>query len=162
MSNDSEKIQEYLSALEHVRYEGQLLWQIFGAYLLAHTVFLAFLLHAIFAAGSVVQWRIATFIAGVIGLLLCVPWMASYLRSSAYYVFRMAQARAKEPSGWNLIGGDGKDFAAGKRVTVDGESYQIPGIAQVLRTKRSVPLLVAVFAVVYLGVAVASAPWWPE
>ncbi len=126
MNNDSNKIQEYLTTLEHVRYEGQLLWQIFGAFLLAHTVFVAFLLQATFGSGQVAQYRLGTFIAGFSGLLLCIPWMASYLRSSAYYIFRMLQAREKEPSNWSLIKGKGENFSAGKPVIVSGQTYRIP------------------------------------
>jgi len=162
MNNDSDSIREYLTALEHVRYEGQLLWQIFGAFLVAHTVFLAFLLQATFGGEQVVQYRLGTFIGGFIGFLLCIPWMASYFRSSAYYIFRMLQAREKEPSEWNLIKGKGEDFSAGKCVTVSDETCQVPWIARLLPTKRSVPLLIIVFAVVYATVVIVSGPCWPK
>jgi hypothetical protein len=152
----------YTAALEQVRYEGQLLWQIFNAFLLAHTVFLAFLLQAGFGSGkAMVSCRPGVFVAGIVGVILCVPWMATYLRSSAYYIFRMAQAREAEPVAWNIIKGQGEAFSAGRSPVIVGEeAYGLPWLGRALRTKRSVPLLIVVFFLSYLSVIVVSGPWW--
>ena len=160
MNEDSTNIQEYLTALDQVKYEGQLLWHIFSSFLLTHTIFVAFLLHSSFGATTFFNYRIGSFVAGFVGLLLCLPWAGSYLRSSAYYIFRMAQAREKEPQNWDLIRNKGELFSAGEEVNIGNEPYEISGLAKVLRTKRSVPLLIIVFAFVYLFVIIASGPWW--
>lgn len=151
---------KYQSALEHLRYEGQLLWQIFAPFLLAHTVFLAFLLPSALGSEPVVGFRPGAFFAAVAGLLLWLPWMASYLRSSRYYDFRMAQAKEAEPCDWNLLGGRGERFAAGEPVRVEGKLYQIGWLARVLRTRRSTPLLIGFFAALYLVILILSGPWW--
>ena len=135
MPDEDKILQKYQIAIETMRYEGQLLWQIFNAFLLAHTVFMAFLLQAAFnlQAGS---HNIGSFIAGVIGILLCIPWMATYQRSSEYYIFRMIQAREAEPDGWGFLKDKSEDFSAGKAVQIGNSTYRVNWLARVLRTKR--------------------------
>ncbi len=158
--NDNEQIELYKTALEQVRYEGQLLWQIFNAFLLAHTVFVAFLLQATFGQQPIANSRPTVLVAGVIGLALCILWAATYLRSSAYYIFRMAQAREAEPPGWKLLKEAGEEFSSGRQVRIGANTYQATWLGRNLRTKRSVPLLIAVFAIIYLGIICISVPWW--
>jgi hypothetical protein len=117
----------YSVAVEQVRFEGHLLWQIFGAFLLAQTVFLAFLLPAF--SQEVLHSRPSVFISAFVGLLLCVPWFATYRRSSDYYCFRMAQARELEPEGWNILRGDGVAFSDGKLVLVGDKPYRVHWVA---------------------------------
>lgn len=160
MNGESKSIDKYQSAIEQVRYEGQLLWQIFGTFLLAQTVFLAFLLQSALGREPIVGYHLGNFFAALVGLLLCVPWAASYLRSSYYYIFRMAQARESEPSTWNLIKGDGEKFAAGCEVTIGEKSYRVGWFARVFRTQYSVPLLIVFFVMIYLGIFILNGPWW--
>ena len=150
----------YYEALELVKAAGSLLWQVFGAFLLAHTVLLAVSLGTALDGGKLVDWRLGAFSAGLLGLLLCLPWWASYRRRSAYYILRMAQAREKEPIGWDLLDGIGKRFSEGEPVMVAGECHQIKGTANWLRTKRGGPSLVIAFALAYVFVIVVSGPWW--
>jgi len=160
MNDESKSMDSYTNALEQVRYEGQLLWQIFSAFLLAHTVFLAFLLQTAFGSGRMNSYHPGVFLASVVGGLLCIPWAASYSRSSDYYTFRMAQAREAEPTGWNLLKGEGEQFSAGRSVKIGTQTHRVSWLGRVLRTKRSVPLLIAFFALVYLGIFALSGPWW--
>lgn len=159
MSNDTQA-DLYRVALEQVRYEGQLLWQIFGAFLLAQTVFMAFLLQATFTQPLVLTFRVGPFVAALIGLVLCLPWAATYLRSSAYYIFRMAQAREAEPEGWKLLKDVGEAFSEGRQVKVGATPYQVGWLSRNLRTKHSVPVIIVVFVIVYFGILVISGPWW--
>ena len=151
--------ERYRAALGHVRYEGQLLWQIFGAFLLAHTVLLSFLLRSAFRSeGS--GYQPAVFIAGSLGLFLCLPWLATYLRSSKYYEFRMAQAREAEPKEWNIIAGEGEAFSAGCQVRIGNKCYCICWLGRILRTKYSVPLLIGAFALAYTAVVILHGLGW--
>lgn len=147
----------FAHALEQVRYEGQLLWQIFGAFLLAHTVFLAFILQSAFSLPD--GYQAAVFFPGILGAILCLPWFAAYSRSSDYYIFRMAQAKALEPDGGNLIKGQGEQFSAGHAVVIDGKPYRVNWLGRALRTKRSVPLLVFSFLAAYGALVVWRGPW---
>jgi hypothetical protein len=161
VSRDSDQTtrDRYAHALEQVRYEGQLLWQIFGAFLLAHTVFLAFLLQIAFSNHGT-GYQPAVFFPGLLGFFLCLPWFASYSRSSDYYLFRMAQAKNAEPEDWNIIRGIGERFSEGSSVEIDGRSYRVNWLGRVLRTKRSVPALILAFTLVYAGLVVCRGPWW--
>ena len=150
----------YREALELVRYEGALMWQIFGAFLLAHTVFLAISLGTALDGSVLVSWRLGAFCAGLLGLLLCLPWWSSYRRSSSYYILRMAQAREKEPPNWDLIDGVGRRFSNGNCVMVGGQCHKIRGAAKWLRTKRGVPALIISFVLAYAFVIAVSGPWW--
>lgn len=149
MSNDKDKLELYKAALEHTRYEGSLLWQIFGAFLLVHTIFMAFIFQAIEFEGER-QWGII--IAGVAGLLMCIPWSASYFRSSKYYELRMAQARQAEPEDWNLIREVGKDFSDGARVEIEGKLYQNRLLGKVIKTKYSVGAIILIFLALYFSI----------
>ncbi|MFB0544256.1 MAG: hypothetical protein ACETVN_00965 [Asgard group archaeon] len=151
---------KYEFAHEHVRYEGQLMWQIFGSFLLPHTVFLAFLLPSALGRGDIVGYHLGSFCTAAVGLLLCIPWFASYRRSSDYYEFRMAQAKEAEPSGWHLLKGDAEKFAEGKPVIIEGKRYRVRWVARKLRTARSVPVVIVVFVIIYLGLFILRGPWW--
>ena len=157
MTSPTVSSDHYSHALEQVRYEGQLLWQIFGAFLLAHTVFLAFLFQSAFTAPS--GFQPSVFFPGLLGAVLCFPWFATYTRSSDYYIFRMAQARALEPDGWNIIRGQGENFSAGQSVVVAEKCYRVSWVGRVLRTKRSVPMLVLSFLGAYVVLVVWRGPW---
>ena len=74
--------------------------------------------------------------------------------------FRMAQAREAEPTDWNLLKGSGEVFAAGKKVKIGQHSYRVSWPGRILRTKRSVPLLIGFFALAYAGALLLSGPWW--
>ena len=160
ISAKSQNTDGYLATIEHARYEGQLIWQIFGTFLVAHTVFLAFLLQAMpNVQQDLLTYHWGIFFAGIVGLILCLPWIATYFRSADFYRFRMAQARLKEPEEWQLIRNTGEKFAEGHRVFIDGRLYQVSWIGKILRPTRSLPVLVVTFAIMYVIVIVISWPW---
>jgi hypothetical protein len=153
-------LRAYLTTLDHLRYEGQLLWHKLETFLLAHTVLLAFLLPEAFAGPQVADYRLGVFLAGLAGLLLCIPWAAAHSRSSAYYALRMAQAKEKEPPGWELLKGPAETFSAGAEVKLGPTYCRIGHPGRTLRTRRSVPLMITVFALLYFFIVVTSGPWW--
>jgi hypothetical protein len=161
MALKTEDLERYKVAIEHVRYEGQLLWQIFGSFLLTHTIFMAFLLQAATGNAQIIpSYRLGMFIASIAGMVLCIPWAGSYARSSAFYIFRMAQARQVEPKDWTLVGKDGENFSSGNIVILGAEQYQIFWLARIFRTQRSVPFLIFFFFLIYLAFFILSGPWW--
>ena len=145
MNDDNPNNQSYLVAIEHARYEGQMLWQIFTAFLLAHTVFLAFLLQTAFVQ-QVGMFRPGVFIAGIRRIAAMHPLDTTYQRSTAYYRFRMAQAREAEPADYRLLKGVGEEFSTGKKVKVGQAVHQLGWLARKLNTSRSIPALIVVFA----------------
>jgi hypothetical protein len=146
-------------ALETMRYEGTLLWQIFNAFLLIHSVMTAFLFQSVFAMQEA-KWVTVTCLAATGGLALCVPWWASYLRNAAHYRYHLARARVLEPPEWHIYGGLGRDFSCGKKVTIDKETYHLPWLARRVRSGRMMPPVILLFTIVYISIIGYSGPWW--
>ena len=148
MKDKDTKLQHYDLAVNQVRHEANLAWQNFQTYLIAHTVFMAFLLGHAFdlkTSGS----TFGVLITSLVGVILCVPWRATSQRNSAYHSFRMAQARELEPDGREYLRGRGREFAKGASVIADGNSYQIPWLGRVLRRPKAARMVVYIFGIVY-------------
>lgn len=160
MSEEKDNMARYQRVVEEVDRTGQLLWQIYGTFLLPQTIFLSFLLQTTLGDFRALYFRPGPFFTALVGAFLCIPWAACFFRSSEYYIFRMAQAREAEPSGWNIINGDGEKFAEGKGVQAGGKQHRIGYLSRKLRTKSSAPLLITIFAAVYIVIAAISGPWW--
>jgi len=159
MSEKDSVSERYSILIEMIHYEGQLLWSVFGNYLMAHTIFVAIVLQSNPLAET--GWRPILFVSGVIGLLLYIPWLAALQRHAAYFGFRIAQARAAEPKAWDLFCGDGQKFSKGTaEVKIDGVHYGIPLLARKLKARHSAMFLIAVFAIIYVWFLAANGPWW--
>jgi hypothetical protein len=156
MAEEGSDPKRYEIAILQVRYEGQLLWQRFGAFFIPHGIFLGFLLGEAF---DPTLPRSGVFLTSLIGIILCVPWLAVLKRSSAYYTFRIAQAREIEPPGWDLLAGKGERFSAGECVVVR-DHHKMPRLARILRTERAGVLLVYMFGFIYLRIAAFTNPWY--
>ncbi|MGH7800256.1 MAG: hypothetical protein ACREOW_06440 [Thermodesulfobacteriota bacterium] len=150
--------ERYEKALELLSHDREHLYATFGAFLVAHTVLVGLLLQSL-SEPPIMQWRPGSFVASVLGLLLCLPWLASLLRLRAYYDLRIAQVKESEPKGWNLVANIGEQFATGKPVTVGTQRLQMPWLARILRVTPSLILLVSLFALSYLAATVVSGPW---
>jgi hypothetical protein len=155
IKRDKEK---YSAAIAILYDEGQFYWQTFGAYLVAHTVFLGFLLQSL--AHYQDAHLILLFYASIYGLILTIPWLASLCRNSGYFRLRIEQARMAEPLGWNLIDKDGKAFAEGEKVKIGTECLQMPWIARKLKNRMSATFLIICFAIAYVLISVISNPWY--
>jgi hypothetical protein len=154
----NERFETYKIALETTRYEGQLLWQIFSVFLAIHTLFSGFLLNAALT-DSPLSFSPRIFVACLIGLALCWPWLASYSRNVAHYRYHLAHARVLEPEGWDLYGGAGRDFSMGKAVKVGFGSYRLGWSARRVRSGRMIPPVILIFVIFYLTLLFYSGPW---
>lgn len=151
---------EYEASLGMVQYEGQLLWTILGAFLLTETVLLGMIGGTIVQKAMGPQWNIPVFTGALLGFLLAFPWWGAFRRNSAYYRFRIYQARRfEEDLGFSLLT-EGADFSEGDEQVIDGTCHQIPFMGRALRTKVSARLLIIAFGALYLLLAVLYGPWW--
>jgi hypothetical protein len=153
----------YEAALAQARHEDKMMWQRFGAFLVPHTILMAVVLKV--GDGHPWHYSYGTFIASIAGFALCVLWLAVYQRSSAFHQFRIAQARKIEPDGWNILAGDGRKFSDGEPIfdwfkPCNDEEFEMPWLAQVLRTRTASYSMILLFLLVYLFVIVSSGPWW--
>jgi len=88
---NSNEIEYYKIGIDLVKYEGQRLWQVFHLYLITEILLL----------GSFISTtnRLDTdmsFILGMAGLLLCIPWAGAYFRHSWWYFYRMEDTKKVE------------------------------------------------------------------
>ncbi len=147
------EIAKYEAAANNEKYEAEMVWQTFSAFLLAQTIFLAFLLQSSFAKENMIKFDLGTNVAAIFGLLICVPWMISFYRSMAFLNLRSEQARLAEPESWNLLS-----------VSVEERHYKIAKwipnkVAKKLTTRCSVVLLIWFFVGIYLIIFFFSGPW---
>lgn len=148
----------YRVALETMRYEGNLLWQIFVAFLIIHTVFISFLFQSLLVL-SAYGFYPGRFFAAVGGLALCVPWCASYSRNAAHYRYHLAKVRLAEQEGWHLYSGCGREFSAGKRVQVGSEVHQLGWLACRVKSGRMIPPVIVTFVVFYCVILLYTGLW---
>jgi hypothetical protein len=130
---------QYDRAITLIQYYVQLMWFIFGAFLLAETVLLG-------AVASLAKEGPRDVLLGIstVGFLLAIPWWTSYRYNHSLYLLRVAEARSLEP-------GVGTFFTTGARL-IDGNAIEsvigairIPWSARLLSPNRAVLALVALF-----------------
>jgi hypothetical protein len=158
-NNGAEDLNKFQAALQLLQYEQQILWLIFGAFLLPQTVLLGFLLDSALKADPNHLWHVGRFIIALLGLLICVPWFAAYKRNAAYYFFRMSQAKAAEPTEWYLLREEGENFADGHEVKINGEPHQLPCLSRAIRTRSAIPMLMLLFPIIYIVLMLLNVPW---
>lgn len=141
-------IEVYKISLEQVRYEGNLTWKVFSSFLLTHTIFLGFLLTYLSKGAQ----KEILFLTSLFGLVLCLPWLAAYLRSSDYYRFRMAQARKAEPESHSLLK-QGKLFSEGASTHLN---YRMGWLARTLPTKQGAIFLIITYIMFYLIIFIST------
>jgi hypothetical protein len=158
MSN-ADNHEDYDAAIQHLFADCDAAWRSFESFLLAQTVFLAFLLQNAFAnQEDQFTFRIGAFGASIVGIVICVLWWACCARNFAYMKLRVLQARNIEPKDWSLLNGVGLAFSEGKEVTIGKGHYRMRWYAR-LRASYTIYILILIFAIVYGLIAVSSGPW---
>lgn len=120
--NNSENYKKYDLFLQFLFHEGQMAWQNFGIFLVAHTILTAEILRQLIEPSKQQNERIML-ISLIGGLFITILWWISYTRRSLYYEFRTAQAKSIEPKGWNLLSGDGENFSKGNIINIKNKEY---------------------------------------
>lgn len=154
MEDQEIQFERYKIAVEQVRYEGKLGWDNFRTFLIAHTIFIGFLLKGAFESQDI--YSIESFCVSLIGIWLCIAWWATKERNHAYYIFRMAQARELEPDGWNYFKGKGQKFSDGESVKIEKKPYQIHKLGRKLRKPAATKSILGAFFFAYLYIAIVS------
>ena len=137
----SEKIEKYKIVLDICHQESQNMWQVFGHFILANSIIVAFSIHSI---------GVARLYTSLLGIVVCAFWYLSFQRRWSWYVFRIAQAKKIERSlkGWSFLS-DGATFSNGGRVLGLRHTY----IVRILKTEPVTKLLIVSFGVFYAIIA---------
>jgi hypothetical protein len=153
--DDEHAMEHFAAARDMLRLESDRLSNVFGAFLLANTVFIGFLLHAATGNGGFPGEPGVAIVGGSVGLCVSGLWLAAYERNAAAVDMLTARARETEPDGWELLTGRPRSFDEGEAVTFDGEeeSRRVKGLAR-LSIRSAGRLLISLFIVAYATVAV--------
>src|SRR5690348_17351537 len=104
---------EYDYAISLLQYQTELLWQEFGAFLLAETVLIGFLGTALSQGSTLVGKNWLIFGGAVFGLILCIPWLSTFLHNYEYYRLRIEQAKRHEIELGITLLSEGADLDSG-------------------------------------------------
>ena len=159
MDEQEKDLERYKTAIDLLKYEGEMLWQINTAFMLVHTIFLGFIAQAGMPKDCKFDdCNLILIIGGILGLALIIPWYGTFLRNSNYYHFRMAQAKHNEPKNFNLLTPDGKCFADGEKVKIDGDYYQLGPLSVWMKNKCALNWIIIVFTIIYLILITSGFP----
>ena len=129
-----------------MQYHIQLLWWIFGAFLLSETVILG-------AAASLIRdgQNKLSIALSVFGLLLLFPWWSSFRHNYSYYLLRIRQAKKLECEHEGLLH-EGETLSRGEEV----HCIKMPWSARKLPPRNGIPFLILMFGAVFILVALYS------
>jgi hypothetical protein len=144
---EQEKEAVFAQAMNLVINESDNLWQISNIFLIGNSLIAAIISDNLFDKTES-PWGIVSI--ALIGLIITIIWLFSIERSRKYYLFRIAQARQREPEKWMLMNGDVEHFSEGLTVEMKGKKYNRGiGIFSNIVLVRAV---VIVFIVFFVGV----------
>ena len=148
-------MEHFAAARDMLRFESDRLSNIFGAFLLANTVLMGFLLHATTNSGGFPGEPGTAVAGGLVGVCVSALWLAAYERNASLLDMRMARARETEPDDWELLTGRPHSFERGHETVFDGKDQpmRVKGLAR-LEIRNAGRLLIALFIVAYATVAV--------
>ncbi len=152
----------FLAVLELAEHDYEMAWLVFGSVFVGQTVLLGFIGLWLSSSTQPSRWYFGA--AALFGILLWVPWFTSYQRNAGNHAFRVHQAAAAEPDGWNILRGPGRDHAAGRQAVIhhpDGstECFQVPPPGR-WRTRSATTFLQFVVLGAYLAVGGAAVVGW--
>jgi hypothetical protein len=157
------KEKEYEQALSLMEYHTGLLWEEFGVFLLAETVLVGFLGSALVSAMQtqrLVSENLVVFFGSILGILLCIPWYATFQHNYQYYRLRIEQAKRHESVLGTTLLSEGYMLSSGKALTISGTKLRLPLLARHMPPRRAVPLLISLFAITFLILIIITGPWW--
>lgn len=160
IEQEQKQAQAYSHALDLLKYEGEMLWQILGTYMVVNTLLIGFIGQAIitnpnFSTNG--SWPCV--FGGFFGLAMVIPWYGTFLRNSKYYRFRMDQARKLEDLQFPLLNGDGHLFAENNKVPGIEKPHHLHHISAWMRNKRAADILILSFVIIYF---LAIVYCWPN
>ena len=171
MKEDKNKIKEYeimkkkeifKTALQLLTLEAQLLSNIFTAFLIAHSIIIGALITTILNSDFILCFcfNLKVFLIGLVGVLLSLLWLFSYLRGSSYYSLRITQAYENEPKGWFLYDTIEDDFSNGKAVKIGDRDCRINYFGRLFNIRIIMIILILVFLLSYTISVISFGPWF--
>lgn len=157
--NNVNDLKAYKTAIDLYKFEGSLSWQIFGIFLVAHAIFVSFLLRSVFTNSGIIYCDSGNFIASIIGFILCIFWLTCRQRNAGYHKFRLAQAKKYEPEEFNIVKGEIEKFGKGKKVKYNDKNLKMSFPANIIKTSFSAGIVIVIFSSFYIFIIIISYPW---
>jgi hypothetical protein len=161
-SCENQYLERYKVNLEFLKFEATTLWQIFSAFFVAHAIFIGFIASS-FSGSKHHQISCAFLImACIVGILMAILWLGTFIRNSDWYDFRMWQAKKaenefKEHSNIRelyLLNGDAEAFSNGSKVEIRIDKQKAPKILKMCLIGRwnkiGGRIMIIIFLLVYL------------
>jgi hypothetical protein len=142
----------YTTAIDFWKLQCETQWRHFGAFVLPHTLLMAFLLSKFFEKNpSPLVLRIVA----IVGLILSILWLFVHIRGVAWSNFRMKMAKECERrlSEYDFLTGRAEDFSKDKEVNVDADKAKMPWYARI-KTNKLTTGLILIFILAYLCMAI--------
>ncbi|WP_027374168.1 MULTISPECIES: hypothetical protein [Chryseobacterium] len=146
---DSKGNEKYRVALELAYYEGQISWQM-NVLFVGLNIGLGALLQK--ELENLCKINISTFILSIVGIIINIYWLGTFLRNNRYYKFRMTQARKAEPDDYSLVSGNGYEFSKGREVRLgpdEDDKLQLSWIERKCSNKNAVKVSIICFLVCF-------------
>ena len=154
-------VKDYDRTLDLMKYHAQVVWQVFGTFLITETVILGFLGNA-FAQYYKLndECNLFLFFGSIFGLILIIPWLSAFLYTYKQYLLRIIQARNYENhNGIGKIITEGKEFIEKGEICIDGEFISLSWISKKLPPKKAYIMMMVFFALAFIVLAILSNPW---
>jgi hypothetical protein len=150
---------KYDRAISLMQYQTELLWKEFEAFLLAETVLIGFLGNALIKEDAIIGKNPLVYWGAILGLIICIPWLSTFLHTYEFYNFRMAQAkRHEEELGFELLS-EGKKLSSGDEVVIDFKRFRLAWLARFLPPRCAVGLLISLFGIAFSMLLILTRPW---
>ena len=154
-NNTSEK--EYELAISLMQYYTELLWKEFNAFLLTETVLIGFLGTILAQEHKIPEKNWLVFGGAIFGLVLCIPWLSTFLHNYEYYVLRIAQAKRHETTLGIKLMSEGGKLSSG--LCIDEKVFRHPWLARTLPPRRAISFLIFIFVTAFAILMIISGPW---
>jgi hypothetical protein len=140
--------EDYDRAILLIQSQVQLLWLIFGAFLLSETVLLGSI-----ASIDMNNSRNLVFWVSIFGVILSLLWLSTFFYNHAFYRLRIEEAKLFEPSEGKFFD-NGYKLHKGDRVA----GIKIPRLIRWFRPKTSLTILIILYLLVFMTLACISCP----
>ena len=158
--NEISSSHDYDRALTLMQNHAQVVWKVFGTFLLAEAVILGFIGTGLANIDSSDSGASSAWLFGgsVFGLLLIIPWWSIFSYTHAQYLLSVNQARRHENDKTSVgkLLTQGKELSDKGKVFVNGEAIILGFLAKKLPPHSAYKLLMSMFALAFEIMAVAA------
>jgi len=165
------ELEKYKITLDFLKFEATTLWQIFSAFFVAHAIFISFVLTVLANNNTDKIKFVLLLIASIVGLILAIIWLGTFIGNSDWYYFRMAQAKNAEKifinwskdDKWYLLNKEAFRFVKGKEIYMEMEKTDklktkfeedkfpiMSPIGRIIKNKYAGNIMISIFIVIYI------------